>query len=54
MLQDPFFDTQNKAGPETTRRTSVGTTSGIRKASSATNIVDDLSSIFGGNNVLNL
>ncbi|KAF9620183.1 hypothetical protein IFM89_010918, partial [Coptis chinensis] len=35
--------------PETARRTSSGTSSTMRKASSTTNIVDDLTSIFGGN-----
>ncbi|XP_065875310.1 auxilin-related protein 1 [Euphorbia lathyris] len=45
---DPFFDTQNKGGSETAKRTSVGTTSNMKKASSTTNIVDDLSTIFGG------
>eukprot|EP00262_Sarcandra_glabra_P000462 TRINITY_DN10544_c0_g2_i1.p1 TRINITY_DN10544_c0_g2~~TRINITY_DN10544_c0_g2_i1.p1 ORF type:complete len:675 (+),score=197.46 TRINITY_DN10544_c0_g2_i1:86-2026(+) len=46
---DPAFDTQhqNKGTFEGARRTSVGTSSNIRKTSSATNIVDDLSSIFG-------
>ncbi|MBA0686390.1 hypothetical protein Goari_013996 [Gossypium aridum] len=36
---DPLFDGQNKGGPEVS--------SSMRKASSAANIVDDLSSIFG-------
>ncbi|WCJ37318.1 Chaperone DnaJ-domain superfamily protein [Euphorbia peplus] len=44
---DPLFDTQNKGGSETAKRTSVGTTSNMKKASSTTNIVDDLSTIFG-------
>ncbi|KAJ0113720.1 hypothetical protein Patl1_03205 [Pistacia atlantica] len=44
---DPLFDVPSKGGPEVGRRTSVGTSSNIKKASSATNIVDDLSSIFG-------
>lgn len=45
---DPFeTQFQTRQGPEVARRTSVGTSSSIRKASSATNIVDDLSSIFG-------
>ncbi|XVF31981.1 hypothetical protein REPUB_Repub17cG0042300 [Reevesia pubescens] len=44
---DPLFDGQNKGGPEVARRTSVGSSSNIRKASSTANIVDDLSSIFG-------
>lgn len=39
----------NKGGPEGTRKTSpVGASSNGRKASSATNIVDDLTEIFGG------
>ncbi|XP_050204884.1 auxilin-related protein 1 [Mercurialis annua] len=46
---DPLFDTQSKGGSEAAKRTSVGPTSNnIKKASSTTNIVDDLSSIFGG------
>ncbi|KAK9134982.1 hypothetical protein Syun_014312 [Stephania yunnanensis] len=47
---DSMFDAQFQARtvPDGARRTSPGTSSGIRKASSATNIVDDLSSIFGG------
>ncbi|KAF8405687.1 hypothetical protein HHK36_007764 [Tetracentron sinense] len=46
---DPVFDTQfqNRGGPEVARRTSAGTSSSMRKASSTTNIVDDLTSIFG-------
>ncbi|XP_038713543.1 auxilin-related protein 2-like [Tripterygium wilfordii] len=45
---DPAFDTQNKgAAPEASRRTSVGSSSSMRKASSTTNIVDDWTSIFG-------
>ncbi|OMO89520.1 hypothetical protein COLO4_19725 [Corchorus olitorius] len=44
---DPVFDGQNKGGPEGARRTSVGPSSSMRKASSTANIVDDLSSIFG-------
>ncbi|XP_010270274.1 PREDICTED: auxilin-related protein 2-like [Nelumbo nucifera] len=46
---DPVFDTQfqNKGGPDGTRKTSF-TSSSMRKASSTTNIVDDLTSIFGG------
>ncbi|XP_021907525.1 auxilin-related protein 2 [Carica papaya] len=44
---DPVFDTQSKGGPEAARRTSVGTSTSMRKASSTANIVDDLSSIFG-------
>ncbi|XP_011008205.1 PREDICTED: auxilin-related protein 1-like [Populus euphratica] len=45
---DPFSDSQNKGGPEPVRRTSVGATSSVRKTSSTTNVVDDLTSIFGG------
>lgn len=47
---DPAFDSQfqSRGGAEGARRTSVGTASSMRKASSSTNIVDDLSSIFGG------
>uniref|UniRef100_A0A7N0TWU4 Uncharacterized protein n=1 Tax=Kalanchoe fedtschenkoi TaxID=63787 RepID=A0A7N0TWU4_KALFE len=46
---DALFNSQfqSKHGAEAARRTSSGS-SGIRKASSTTNIVDDLSSIFGG------
>ncbi|XP_044502576.1 auxilin-related protein 2-like [Mangifera indica] len=44
---DPLFDVHSKGGPEVGRRTSVGTTSNMKKASSETNIVDDLTSIFG-------
>ncbi|KAK8674329.1 hypothetical protein V6N13_112622 [Hibiscus sabdariffa] len=44
---DPVFDGQNKGGPEVTRRTSVGSSSSMKKASSTANIVDDLNSIFG-------
>ncbi|EOX93652.1 hypothetical protein QQP08_000761 [Theobroma cacao] len=44
---DPLFDGQNKGGPEVARRTSVGSSSSMRKVSSTANIVDDLSSIFG-------
>ncbi|KAL9233361.1 hypothetical protein vseg_008376 [Gypsophila vaccaria] len=44
---DPFeTQFQSKPAPEPTR-SSVNSTSGIRKASSSTSIVDDLSSIFG-------
>ncbi|CAM8947793.1 unnamed protein product [Rhodiola kirilowii] len=46
---DSLFNSQfqTKQGTETARRTSSSSSS-IRKASSTTNIVDDLSSIFGG------
>ncbi|XWS47263.1 hypothetical protein CRYUN_Cryun14cG0137400 [Craigia yunnanensis] len=44
---DPLFDGQNKGGPEVARRTSVGSSSSMRKASSTANIVDDLDSLFG-------
>lgn len=46
---DNFFDAQspNRPASETTKPSST-TPSNMRKASSATNIVDDLSSIFGG------
>lgn len=47
-MQDPFLDSQNKGGSEAARRTSVGATSSMKKASSTANLVDDLSSIFGG------
>ncbi|GLT53616.1 hypothetical protein SLA2020_268760 [Shorea laevis] len=45
---DPLFDTkfQNRQEPEVARK-SASTSSNIRKANSSTNIVDDLSSIFG-------
>ncbi|THF96656.1 hypothetical protein TEA_011570 [Camellia sinensis var. sinensis] len=45
---DPALNPQFKGGSEGPRRTSsVSTSSNMRKTSSATNIVDDLSSIFG-------
>ncbi|KAI3415085.1 Aa_trans domain-containing protein [Psidium guajava] len=46
---DPFFETlpQSRKGPDVAK-TSESTSSSMRKASSTTNIVDDLSSIFGG------
>ncbi|XP_077224083.1 auxilin-related protein 1-like [Tasmannia lanceolata] len=46
---DPAFDpkVQNQGSFEGARRTSSGIPSNIRKASSTTNIVDDLTSIFG-------
>ena len=48
-FQDPFeTQFQSKPVPEAAR-TSVNSASNMRKASSSTNIVDDLSSIFGGN-----
>lgn len=49
MFQDPRFDTQfqNRQEPEVARN-SASTSSNIKKANSTTNIVDDLSSIFGG------
>lgn len=49
--QDPSLDphSQNRGGADGTRRSSQsGVTSNMKKASSTTNIVDDLSSIFGG------
>ncbi|PSR94990.1 Auxilin-related protein [Actinidia chinensis var. chinensis] len=46
-MPDPRF--QSKGGPDGARRTSsVGASSNMRKASTTTNIVDDLTSIFGG------
>ncbi|WOL15750.1 auxilin-related protein 2 isoform X1 [Canna indica] len=46
---ETMFDVQakNKDGPEGIRRTSSGSSSTIRKASSATNFVHDFSSIWG-------
>ncbi|KAL1211223.1 Auxilin-related protein 1 [Cardamine amara subsp. amara] len=48
---DPFQDSWNKGGPfessKASSRVPSGTTDNLRKTSSATNIVDDLSSIFG-------
>ncbi|XP_030511494.1 auxilin-related protein 2-like [Rhodamnia argentea] len=46
---DPFFETQSQSrkGPDVAK-TSESASSSMRKASSSTNIVDDLSSIFGG------
>ena len=47
-MPDPRF--QSKGGPDGARRTSsVGASSNMRKVSTTTNIVDDLTSIFGGN-----
>lgn len=45
-----MFDAQfpSTGGPNGAKTTSGGSSSNMRKASSATNIVDDLSSIFGG------
>lgn len=52
VCQDPFQDSWNKGGSFESRRESSrvpsGPTENLRKASSVTNIVDDLSSIFGG------
>ncbi|KFK35296.1 hypothetical protein AALP_AA5G266200 [Arabis alpina] len=49
---DPFQDSWNKGGSfESSRASSLvppGASENLRKASSATNIVDDISSIFGG------
>lgn len=47
MDQDPF-DSQFHMKSADVARTSVGTSSNMRKATSTANIVDDLSSIFGG------
>ncbi|XP_068647201.1 auxilin-related protein 2-like [Aristolochia californica] len=44
---DPFHTQFQSKGSDAVRRTSVGTTSSMRKVSSTANIVDDLSSIFG-------
>lgn len=55
MFQNPFeTQNQNRGGPEGARRTSAGTSSNMKKASSITNIVDDLTSIFGGNFILDV
>ncbi|KAF9622559.1 hypothetical protein IFM89_032124, partial [Coptis chinensis] len=50
FFTESTFESQlkKKPAPETARRTSSGTSSTMRKASSTTNIVDDLTSIFGG------
>ncbi|RVW55138.1 Auxilin-related protein 2 [Vitis vinifera] len=47
---DPLFEThsQNRPGPEGARRTSLGSSSSMRKASSTTNVVDAFTSSFGG------
>ncbi|KAL8159174.1 hypothetical protein V2J09_000711 [Rumex salicifolius] len=45
---DPFSDSQLPKKQSESVRTSVGSTANIRKTSSSVNIVDDLSSIFGG------
>lgn len=52
IFQDPVFDTQfqNRQEPEVAR-TSSGIPSNIRKTSSTTNIVDDLTSIFNGSSL---
>lgn len=48
MFQDPFdAHFQNRQEPDVPK-TSSTTSSNIKKASSTTNIVDDLTSIFGG------
>lgn len=44
LFQDPF---QNRQEPEVPKTSSTAS-SNIRKANSTTNIVDDLSAIFGG------
>ncbi|KAF8047258.1 hypothetical protein N665_3128s0004 [Sinapis alba] len=44
---DPFQDTWNKGGSFESSRASSRASENLRKTSSATNIVDDLSSIFG-------
>ncbi|KAG9457126.1 hypothetical protein H6P81_001634 [Aristolochia fimbriata] len=44
---DPFDTQFQNRSSDAVRRTSVGTSSSMRKASSTANIVDDLSSIFG-------
>lgn len=48
-FQDPSLDphSQNRGGADATRRPSQSAAN-MKKASSTTNIVDDLSSIFGG------
>lgn len=53
MYQDPAFDAQfqSKGVSDAARRASVSTSSTMRKASSTTNIVDDLASMFGGSTV---
>lgn len=52
VFQDPFQDSWNRGGSYESSRASSRVPSGasenLRKTSSATNIVDDLSSIFGG------
>ncbi|KAK6938366.1 hypothetical protein RJ641_031874 [Dillenia turbinata] len=47
---DPLFDTRSQNGgrPEMPQRASSGNVSSLKKDSSATNLFDDLSSIFGG------
>lgn len=46
IFQDPFdAHFQNRQEPEVPK---TSTSSNIKKASSTTNVVDDLSSIFGG------
>ncbi|XP_044511603.1 auxilin-related protein 2 isoform X2 [Mangifera indica] len=45
---DPVFDTKiNRRGPDVAQRTSSGRSPTVKKASSATNLVDDFSSLFG-------
>ena len=50
VFQVPLFEThsQNRPGPEGARRTSLGSSSSMRKASSTTNVVDAFTSSFGG------
>ncbi|KAJ8762864.1 hypothetical protein K2173_022993 [Erythroxylum novogranatense] len=44
---DPLFDTKVKGKPDVAQKKSSAASSNMKKASSATNIADDLSSIFG-------
>ncbi|KAJ0025562.1 hypothetical protein Pint_08114 [Pistacia integerrima] len=45
---DPVFDAKiNRRGPDVAQRTSSGSSPNVKKVSSATNLVDDLSSMFG-------
>ncbi|KAM7270876.1 hypothetical protein ACFE04_030090 [Oxalis oulophora] len=44
---DPAVDPLNRGAPDGTRKSTSGSSSNIKRASSTTNMVDDLSSIFG-------
>ncbi|KAJ8749054.1 hypothetical protein K2173_013499 [Erythroxylum novogranatense] len=47
LMSDPLFDTKVKGKPDVAKKKSFAASSSMKKASSVTNIADDLSSIFG-------